>query len=400
MRLLLPSREVTITVLEVNEGPAITGEGAVTFVEGTPIDDSANMHDYDADDPESADTVDTATWKVGGPDGGKFAITPADPGVLTFKAAPNFEAPGDADKDNVYEVTLSVADNNGNRGSTNVKVTVMDADEAGKVALSKIQPRVGIAVKASLSDPDGNLSKLTWEWWSATEAAAGAIQPQSDDVPMFTVTGTQIADALADTYVPVMDDLYLDDDAVPPTGAQVLIAVAKYTDGDGAGKFAYAISDRPVLEDTRNRAPMFVDQDYDADGVQNTLTLRSVAEDGRFVGRVVMARDPDPNADTLVYTLGGDDAALFKVDSSGQITVAGKLDYETRNRLQRHGHNHRLLRRQFLHHGEHHGHQRERTAGDHARRSGNIWISQRRLRRGPHGRGCDLHGGGPWRSLG
>ena len=74
---------------------------------------------------------------------------------------------------------------------------------------------------------------------------------------------------------------------------------------------------------------MFADQDYDADGVQNTLTLRSVAEDGRFVGRVVMARDPDPNADELVYTLGGDDAALFKVDN-GQITVAGKLDYETR----------------------------------------------------------------------
>ena len=112
---------------------------------------------------------------------------------------------------------------------------------------------------------------------------------------------------------------------------QVLIAVAKYTDGSGAeNNFAFLRSMNTVKEDTRNRMPMFADQDYDAHGVQNTLTLRSVAEDGRFVGRVVMARDPDPNADELVYTLGGDDAALFKVDEHGQITVSGKLDYETR----------------------------------------------------------------------
>ena len=110
----------------------------------------------------------TDSWKMGGPDGGKFDFDATD-GQLTFKAAPNFEAPGDADKDNVYEVTVSVADDTGNRGSKGVKVTVTDANEVGKVTLSKIQPRVGIAVKASLSDPDGNLSKVTWEWWSATE---------------------------------------------------------------------------------------------------------------------------------------------------------------------------------------------------------------------------------------
>ena len=115
---------------------------------------------------------------MGGPDGGKFAIE-QPPGALTFKAAPNFEAPGDADKDNVYEVTVSVADNNGNRGTKGVKVTVTDADEDGKVALSKIQPRVGIAVKATLSDPDGNLSKLTWEWWSAPEDTTEAATPES-----------------------------------------------------------------------------------------------------------------------------------------------------------------------------------------------------------------------------
>ena len=32
------------------------------------------------------------------------------------------------------------------------------------VTLSKTQPRVGIAVTASLTDPDGSISGLTWQW--------------------------------------------------------------------------------------------------------------------------------------------------------------------------------------------------------------------------------------------
>ena len=314
-------RRVQITVLNVNEAPTVDGspEGDLTFDEVT--DDIADaLATYTATDPEEV-TVEDGTWQVGGPDGGKFAVSTT--GELRFKAAPNFEAPGDADKDNVYEVTVSAADPDGKRGARGVMVTVMDEDEGGTVTLSKIQPRVGIAVMATLSDPDGNLSGITWEWWSATAAAAANIP---SDAEVFAVTdGTPIVDALADTYAPVKNDLF-DDNNV----AQVLIAVAKYTDGDGAGKFAYAASENPVLEDTRNRMPMFADQDYDADGVQNELTERTVAEDGSVVGRVVMARDPDPNVDTLTYMLGGADAALFEVDSNGQIRVSGKLDYETR----------------------------------------------------------------------
>ena len=42
--------------------------------------------------------------------------------------------------------------------------------------------------------------------------------------------------------------------------------------------------------------------------------------------------DPDPNADPLTYTLGGTDAAKFRVRANGQIEVGAgtKLDYETK----------------------------------------------------------------------
>ena len=50
------------------------------------------------------------------------------------------------------------------------------------------------------------------------------------------------------------------------------------------------------------------------------------------VGKPVMAEDPDPNADPLIYTLGGADAAKFRVRDNGQIEVGAgtTLDHETR----------------------------------------------------------------------
>ena len=65
----------------------------------------------------------TITWSVAGDDGSKFSI---DAGALTFKAQPDFEAPTDANKNNVYEVTVRAADGDGNRGEMAVKVTVRE----------------------------------------------------------------------------------------------------------------------------------------------------------------------------------------------------------------------------------------------------------------------------------
>ena len=51
--------------------------------------------------------------------------------------------PTDANTDNVYEVTVRAADDDGNIGTMAVKVTVTNENEDGTVTLSKIQPRVG-----------------------------------------------------------------------------------------------------------------------------------------------------------------------------------------------------------------------------------------------------------------
>ena len=58
---------------------------------------------------------------------------------------------------------------------------------------------------------------------------------------------------------------------------------------------------------------------------------RSVAENtaaGMAIGDPVAATDVD--GDALTYTLGGDDAMYFTIDSMGQLMTSAPLDYETR----------------------------------------------------------------------
>jgi hypothetical protein len=66
---------------------------------------------------------------TGGADGAKFAIN-ANTGALTFKEAPDFEKPGDADEDNVYEVEVGATDPDGTTKQL-VKVTITDVKEGG-----------------------------------------------------------------------------------------------------------------------------------------------------------------------------------------------------------------------------------------------------------------------------
>ena len=67
---------------------------------------------------------------MAGTDAARFSIN--EDGELTFKSSPDYEAPNDANKDNVYEVTIRASD--GSLMSTlDVEVTVTDANESGAI---------------------------------------------------------------------------------------------------------------------------------------------------------------------------------------------------------------------------------------------------------------------------
>ena len=86
-------------------GLAITGSASVSYAEnGT--DPVATYTDLAGPNADSS-----ARWMtLGGADAGDFTFTG---GVLSFRSSPNYEAPADADMDNVYMVTLTARDSEG-----------------------------------------------------------------------------------------------------------------------------------------------------------------------------------------------------------------------------------------------------------------------------------------------
>ncbi len=99
------TQAIAVAVANVNDAPAITSDGggaaanvnaaenqnAVTTVTSTDVDGGAPAYAI-----------------IGGADQALFSIDAA--GVLTFNTAPDFEAPGDAGADNVYNVIVEVSD--------------------------------------------------------------------------------------------------------------------------------------------------------------------------------------------------------------------------------------------------------------------------------------------------
>ena len=289
---------VTITVTGVNEPPDITGE-VVDYAENG----SGVVATFQTDDPENAGTI---ILDLSGADGSLFSLSQG--GVLTFNDPPNYEMPGDADKDNTYEVTVGAKDADDIRGTRDVEVKVTNVNEDGTVTLSAVQPRVGVAVTAILTDIDGPVSAVMWQWRS---------------------NNADIEDATSDTYTPVATDV-----------GETLTATAIYTDPQGPEHTASGDSANVVAADTRNKAPVFDDQDDETGGIQNTETTRTVEENtvapNTVNGGVVTATDPNEGAplnDTVSYRLGGDDASSFDIGlTSGQIMVGAgtELDYETK----------------------------------------------------------------------
>ena len=228
------------------------------------------------------------TLGIRGADSGKFDFDPVDDGVTTgphtlkFKAKPDFEKPADADKDNVYEVTITATDGNANMATRDVKVTVTNAEEAGTVKLSQPTPRVGLAITASYTDDDGGLASATWQWWRTESnnvlGAAPVFDENSRSHPTLDESMNawdMIAGATSATYTPVEGP---DADAEGKSDlsdvGRYLAAVVSYTDAkqnlvegvfsEEAKDMAGLVSANPVAVDTRNRAPVFRNDDGDA----------------------------------------------------------------------------------------------------------------------------------------
>ena len=164
---------VTIKITNVDEKPTFPS-AAVTAV--TRVENDTALADSGAEATVTYTATDPETRKVSyalmGPDGARFNLS-ADQ-VLSFRAKPDYENPTDANRDNVYEVTVRASDGTLHADRT-VKVTITSDDEApeimGRDSVSYAENRKDAVATFTAANPEGATS-ITW-----AVAAAGTTPP-------------------------------------------------------------------------------------------------------------------------------------------------------------------------------------------------------------------------------
>ena len=122
---------------------------------------------------------------VGGTDQNAFSIN-SSTGVVTFNTSPDFENPGDANSDNVYEVTIRVSDGTATADQT-VTITVEDVDEAPAITsaatASVAENTSGTVYTATATDAEGDAVTFSL---SGTDAALFTIDATTGEVAFIT----------------------------------------------------------------------------------------------------------------------------------------------------------------------------------------------------------------------
>ena len=282
---VIPTDRKTIVIADddgVNNAPEFTATAEQISVSedieaGTLIGVSFEATDFDGHE---------VTFGVVG-DSLPFEID-AETDTLKVSGALDFETQAE------YTFAVAASDGIGGSSETTVAVTVTNVDEPGVVKLAPMIPEEGAMVEATLSDVDGPVDDMTWEW-SQGEAPDGGFDPidgQTDDHYMATESDV----------------------------GMYLRATATYTDGEGAGKSADATTSEPVVA-------------RQGEGDDPTITVLwsenpfHVSEGDGTVELPIIVR-VDDNQPPGTYTAGGVEyeGRLFSVSGRGD-TATSPDDY-------------------------------------------------------------------------
>jgi VCBS repeat-containing protein len=271
---------VTVTVTNTNGTPSFTSSATPSVPENSTAVITVTTTDPDGD---------TITYSImGGADAALFTIN-ASTGALSFLAAPNFEAPGDAGADNVYNVT--VAANDGTAAPTQALViTVTDVNEAptftSSNAFSVPEDTTPVGT-VTTTDPEGN---------AVTYSITGGA-----DMGAFSINAT--TGALSFNAAPNFEA------PADVGGNNVYNVIVTASDGSNSPTQAIAVT----LTNT-NDAPVFTSSATPSAAENQTTAVTLTATDG--------------DGDTLTFTIfGGADQALFSV-VGGVLTFNSAPNFE------------------------------------------------------------------------
>lgn len=292
-----------------NAAPVITSNGggatATTSVgENTTLVTTVTASDADLPGQTLSYSI------VGGADRALFAID-ADSGELRFASAPDYEAPADANADNVYEIVVQVSD--GALADTQaLSVSVAPANEyapvitshAGSpVTLSVVENTMAVATFAA-SDADLPAPSLAWSVSGGADALRFTIDAASGVLAFVAPPDYETPlDANADNVYEV--EIQVSDGTLTDTRTlQVSVANANETPAAANGSYG-GFEDTP-LSDTLPAAS-------DPDGDAVTYSLRGAAGHASVTVNTDGSFSYTPDAE-----FSGTDSFVFRVtDSNG-----------------------------------------------------------------------------------
>ncbi len=279
---LTSTLDVLVTVTNVNEAPAITGLAAIKY----PENGVGTVATYTASDPEDG----ALTWSVAGTDAHRFTISAS--GELAFKSPRDYEKPNDANKDNIYEVTVHASDGN-LMSALDVLVTVTNVNEAliiSGLALIKY-PENGVGTVGTYTASDPESDAVTW-------SVAGT------DAARFT-----ISDA-GELNFKSPRDYEKPNDGNKDNEYEVTV---RASDGNLTSTLAVLVTVTNV-----NETPAITG-------------LASIKYAENSTGTVGTYTASDPESDDVTWSLAGTDAARFTISTSGELAFKASKDYENPN---------------------------------------------------------------------
>ena len=284
--------DVTVSVTDVNEAPTITTISTSATALRQDENRTSRLYTYRATDPEGG----TITWTVGGVDGRFFAIDERGQFAFSASTPPDFEQPGDAGGNNVYEVEIEASDGL-NTGSLAVTVTVREVDEGPEVS--------------------GQSTYTIDENQSLSNAVYTATDPEGDTVTRWTVGGRDGGDfTITETGVLTFRNVPDYDKPADSNRDNVYEVQIRPYDGRHYGAYDVTVTVTDV-----NEAPTITTISTSATALRQNENRTS---------RLYTYRATDPEGSTITWTVGGVDRRFFAIDERGRFSFSASTppDFE------------------------------------------------------------------------
>lgn len=313
----------SVSVENVNEAPVFTSRSSVSVVE----DETVTLYVPAAIDPEGDPFVFSL---LGGPDASLFFFDTAS-GELRFRAPPQFETPGDANGDNVYEVAIGAYDGSA-ESVQNVRVRV--EDRLGDQPLTYFL-KIGGLERGNSTDPGYPAD----EGWIEVDAFAFGVDgnitvtPGETDV---TIDQPKLSDLTINFGGHGFDMARLDANLISgaPLGDAILVGVSP----EAVGPNGQPSADRelvrfevlgPTVASSKTTADRVgLDQTVVLDFGRLTYETNVLTQDGQILpGQVFESQPPvpgenaalgtpdSPTGEDFVYVLRIDDDTWIELDT-------------------------------------------------------------------------------------